>query len=117
MSNLSILQHALGVDQYGRGQQHRNHYCAAPGHHSWSALLDLVRQGHMTRRTGSPISGGADIFQVTSLGKTWMFKKSPAPPKLTAGQRRYQDFLDADCDMRFGDWLKWKSAQRKYSHA
>ena len=25
---LEILQHSLGVDQYGRGPQFRNHYCA-----------------------------------------------------------------------------------------
>jgi len=25
---LEILQHSLGVDQYGRGEMYRNHFCA-----------------------------------------------------------------------------------------
>lgn len=29
--HMHILQHALGLDQYGRGREYRNHFCTGPG--------------------------------------------------------------------------------------
>ena len=29
--HLEILQHALGLDQYGHGKSHRNYFCAGEG--------------------------------------------------------------------------------------
>ena len=31
------------------------------------------------------------------------------PRKITASQLRYQEYLDADSDMKFGEWLKWRA--------
>ena len=32
---LAILQHALGLDQYGHGTFYRNHYCAGGALEAW----------------------------------------------------------------------------------
>jgi hypothetical protein len=60
----------------------------------------------MTRRAGSAISGGDDIFHATDAGRTYVAEHSTKPPKVTASQRRYADYLDADSSMSFGEWLK-----------
>lgn len=105
-SQLHILQHSLGVDRHGRGEHYRNHFVASPGHHDWSDLLALVAARMMTRRAGSQLTGGGDVFHVTEAGKAAVGKFSPPPPKITRSQRRYEAFLDADCGLTFGDWLK-----------
>lgn len=109
---LHILQHSLGLDQYGGGEPYRNHFVTGPGSKDHPACMDLVGLGFMTRRDGNPLSGGDDIFRVTDAGKVAVTKHSPTPPKLTAGQRRYQAYLDADSSYTFGEWLKWKSRKR-----
>lgn len=113
MADLSILQHALGVDQYGRGAQYRRHLVTGPGSVDFDTCVDLVGRGLMERREGSALTGGDDCFLVTSAGRTWMAENSPAPPKLTRSQQRYQDYLDADSGLRFGEWLRCHEARRK----
>jgi len=103
---LEILQHSLGVDQYGRGRQYRNYYVASAGHHSWTELLALVAAGLMGLRPGNAISGGGDVFFVTPAGRDYVAAHSPKPPKLTASQRRYRAFLAEDSGLLFGEWLK-----------
>ena len=44
-SRLSILQHALGVDQYGQGEQYRSHYVTGPGSDAWQDLNEMVTDG------------------------------------------------------------------------
>jgi hypothetical protein len=108
-ASLQILQHALGVDQYGHGQQYRNHFCTSPGGKDYPGCMELVDQGLMTRHAGSAISGGAGIFILTRAGKAFVAENCPSPPKLTRSQRRYRYWVSvADCfpDWRFGDWLK-----------
>lgn len=106
MSDLHILQHALGVDQFGQGPQYRRHFVTGPGSLDHPTCMDLVGRGLMERREGSEMTGGDDLFLVTPVGRAWMAENSPTPPKLTAGQRRYQAFLGADCDLTFGEWLR-----------
>jgi hypothetical protein len=43
---------------------------------------------------------------VTKEGIAAMKELSPKPPVLSRSQRRYRDYLDADCDMTFLEWLK-----------
>lgn len=105
-AQLGVLQHSLGVDKHGRGSQYRNHFVASEGHHDWADLLALVAAGLMTRRAGNELTGGADVFHVTESGKAAVAEHSPPPPKLTRGQRRYKAFLDADCGLTFGEWLR-----------
>lgn len=107
---LGILQHALGVDRYGRGEQYRSHFVTGAGNDDHAACMQLVAAGLMTRRAGDTLPfGGDDLFHVTDTGRAFVAEHSPAPPKLTAGQRRYRDYLDADSDLSFGEWLRARS--------
>ena len=102
---LEILQHALGVDQYGRGEMYRNHFCA--GGSDEVVCRELVALGYMTsfEREWLPYYNCV----VTDAGKAAMLAESPKPQKLTPSQRRYQRFLDADTGLKFREWL---SAER-----
>lgn len=112
---LHILQHAIGRDEHGRPRyphnpEFRNHFVTGEGSRDHAACLELVAEGLMRRRSGSAISGGDDIFHVTDAGRAYVRENSPPPPKLTRSQRRYQDFLDADSGMRFGEWIRCREA-------
>ncbi len=101
-TQLEILQHALGVDNYGRGPQYRNYFCA--GEDDAVTCRELVSMGYMTmfEREYLPYYN----CTVTTEGKAAMFAQSPKPPKLTRSQQRYRDFLNADTGVSFGEWLK-----------
>ena len=105
---LSILQHALGVDKYGNGPQYRDHFVTGPGSDDFDNCLRLVAAGLMSRTTGNAVTGGDDLFRVTSEGVDHVALHSPAPPpepKLTRSQTRYREWLNADCGYSFGEWL------------
>lgn len=100
---LHILQHSLGVDEYGRGGQYRNHYVSDPR----PELEELVAFGLMVDRDASALCGeGMHSYHVTPEGKLRMRELSPVPPRLTRSQRRYREFLAADLGMKFGEYLK-----------
>ncbi len=104
---LAILQHALGRDEYGRGADYRNHYCA--GGADVAICREAVSQGLMREHAGREISGGDPIFTVTDAGKAYIAEHSPAPPKVSRGKARYLKWLQvSDCcpDLKFGEWLK-----------
>lgn len=106
---LHILQHALGVDQFGQGEQYRNHFVTGEGSVDHPACMKACALGLMTRRDGSPLTGGDDLFLVTEAGRQWMAQNSPPPPKLTRSQRRYRNWLDsgaADCGLSFGEFIR-----------
>lgn len=106
---LHILQHSLGVDQYGRGRQYRSHFVAGPGHCDYDKCVSLCEGGFMERHDNPHVVGGV-VFVVTDAGRKAVAQYSPAPPKLTRSQRRYQAWLDADSGYKFGDWIKMKTA-------
>lgn len=105
---LHILQHSLGTDEYGRRQHDRNYFVTGVGNDDYQHCMALVEAGLMRRRHGNEITGGDDVFHVTDAGRLYVTQHSPNPPKLTRSQRRYEDFLDADCGLPFGEWLKTK---------
>lgn len=112
-NRLHILQHAIGRDEYGRPRsqtnpEFRNHFVTGEGSRDYPHCMALVAAGLMTRRSGSAISGGDDIFYVTDAGRAYVAANSPKPPKLTRSQQRYQNFLDADCGLTFREWLQSK---------
>ncbi|CAD0338868.1 hypothetical protein CFBP498_26240 [Xanthomonas hortorum pv. vitians] len=100
---LHVLRHSLGTGEHGRKPSYRNHFVTGEGSKDHPTCMQLVELGLMQRCTGSAISGGADIFTVTAEGRVAARAARAAP--LTAGQRRYRAFLDADSGMTFGKWL------------
>jgi len=105
-SKLQILQHSLGVNQYGQGNQYRNHFVTSKGSTDYPNCEALVAAGLMTRFPPRALTGCSDCFIVTAAGRAYVAEHSPKPPKLTQGQQRYRAWLSADCDMKFGEWLK-----------
>lgn len=106
---LSILQHSLGVDQYGHGVQYRNCFVTGPGTDDYPICKQLVADGLMGEQRGSDLTGGDPWFYVTRKGKHFISEHSPKPPKLTRGQKRYRAFLEFGFGMTFGEWLKSRS--------
>jgi hypothetical protein len=105
-AKLHILQHSLGLNEYGRGSMYRNHFVTGEGSVDYPHCLALVAEGLLTRSAGSPLTGGDDLFRVTDAGKAYVLERSPAPPKLSAAQKRYREWLDGAADfMPFGEWL------------
>lgn len=104
---LHILQHSLGLDDYGRGSFYRNHYVAGPGHHSFDDCRALVASGLMTERLPTALTGGDSSFHVTEAGKVAVATQSPPPPKLSRSQQRYQRYLAARdaLGITFRQWL------------
>jgi hypothetical protein len=109
-AKLHILQHSLGVDQYGLGPRYSNHFVTGPGSIDYDNCLALVDDGLMKRQSGSMLTGGGDVFFVTDAGKKFVAEHSPPPPKLTRGQRRYREWLEGPADfMTFGAWLRGRA--------
>jgi hypothetical protein len=106
-SQLEILQHSLGVDKYGQGEMYRNHFCA--GGSDESVCRELVTLGYMKQHKTTEAYPYFNC-SVTDEGKAAMIRESPKPPKLSRSQKRYREFLRADCDMKFGEWLKCQAA-------
>lgn len=103
-TKLKILQHAIGVDQWGQGEHRRNSYMA-----SGRDILDcteLTTAGLMQRHDSPLTPSDCAFFTVTLAGREAICKHSPTAPKRSPSQRRYQAWLDLDCDQNFGDWLK-----------
>lgn len=86
---LHTLQHALGLDQYGRGAIYRNHYVGGA-----EDCRPLVALGYMEELRASDLTGGDPLFRVTEEGKKAVRSESPKEPKLTGAQLRYLQFLD-----------------------
>lgn len=106
-AKLRVLQHSLGLDQFGRGRAYRNHFVTSPGTTDWPHCESLVNEGLMSRAPPSALTGGGHCFAVTAQGRAYVAEHSPKPPALTASQRRYRDFLRrVDSGLSFGDWLK-----------
>jgi hypothetical protein len=111
---LQIIQHALGVNEYGKGAMYRNHFCA--GGKDEELCRQLVAMGYMRTWQGADEGGRVPHYpyyncSVTETGKAAMLAESPKPPKLTRSQKRYRKFLDSgagDCGYTFGEWLKRK---------
>lgn len=103
---LEILQHALGVDKYGippRYSEGRNHFCAGVGDEP--TCRELVALGYMVEMEPRKWLPYFNV-RVTDAGKVAMREASPKPPKLSRSQQRYREFLNADSDMSFFEWMK-----------
>lgn len=108
---LDILQHALGRDEYGRpkrgdGTDYRNHFTTGEGGGDLALCRSAVAGGLMAEHAPREISGGEYIFTVTDRGRAWVTTNSPAAPRLTRAQTRYQAWLAEDSGDTFGEWLR-----------
>lgn len=100
---LEILQHSLGLDEYGRGRAYRNHYVCDPG----DANVDAnVADGLMVDRGPNQMCGGMHLYMVTPAGEKVIREQSPKPPKFSREKERYMTWLRSGCDMSFGEWIK-----------
>jgi len=103
MSKLQIIQHTLGLDQYGRGEMYRNRFISGPGHHDQPEIDQLVAEGLMedcsSRVHPSLLGEESYLFCVTEAGKAWVLANSQKPPRRTKEQERYRRFLE------YGDWF------------
>ena len=112
-THLHILQHSLGLDEHGQGKAYRNHYVTGPGCDSFDDCAALAAQGLMKDHgPQGEMTGGMHCFTVTEAGRAAVKEHSPAPPKLTRSQRMYREYLAADCGYPFGEYLKWRHANR-----
>lgn len=110
---LHILQHSLGLDEFGRGTMYRSHFVTGEDSIDHAICMQLMALGYMSRRAKVELCGGSDVFNVTEAGKEAALANSPAPPKLTAGQQRYRSYLAADSSLTFIEWLRRKTRQRQ----
>lgn len=108
---LHILQHALGVDEYGKGAMYRNHFCA--GGKDEEVCRELVAMGYMKEHRTTEVFPYYNC-SVTEAGKAAMLRESSKPPKLTRNQIRYRRFLDwADASGgSFREFLAYEKAGR-----
>ena len=94
---LHIIQHSLGLDQFGQGTFYRNHFVSDLGCDNYQILLSLVDDGLMTENkhlSGSDLTGGGSCFYVTEKGRLWVIENSPNPPKISKAKERYRRFLE-----------------------
>ena len=103
---LQILQHSLGLNEYGQGSQYRNHFVA--GGDDVRKCRELVEMGCMKERSDNGLTGGAPWFSVTTKGIDVVALESPAPPKVSKSKQRYRRFLEyGDGFDSFLDFCKW----------
>jgi hypothetical protein len=112
-AELAIMRHTLGLSEFHPEREpYRNFFDAGdppsdghPGHSDLPTLLTLESRGLMARsRPPGFMPRETMVFHVTEAGKAC--KLAFPIPKLTRGQRRYRNFLRADCGLSFGEWLK-----------
>lgn len=110
---LQILQHALGVGDYGDKESHRNHFVSGEGGSDHKACLSLVDLGLMRVHVMSKgLTGGDDCFTVTPKGIDYVALNSPMrppEPKMTRGQKRYREYQLSECCESFAEWMGFKN--------
>lgn len=107
--HLHVLQHALGVDEFGQGPAYRNFFCAGGGDET--LCRELIALGFMKQHATTEWLPYFNC-SVTDAGKAAVVDESPKPPKLSRSKQRYLTFLREDCGHSFGEWLRWQKARR-----
>jgi len=111
---LHILQHSIGVDQYGQGNQYRNHFATGPGGKDFCHCLKLEEMGMMKYMGTKSIWGDMHCFVVTPQGVDAVAMESPSPPKVSRSKKRYQHYLEiSDCFDNFKHFLGYEEEMRK----
>jgi len=111
---LHILQHSLGVDQYGQGNQYRNHFATGPGGKDFDRCLELAAMGMMQDLGSREAWGKMHCFIVTPHGVDAVALESPRPPRLSRSKERYRRYMEiSDCFESFKHFLGYEEAMRK----
>lgn len=98
---LRLLHHTLGLCPDQR-RPYRNHFVAGTGHDDMPDLEALEAAGLMHRRpTPKFCEPGDVVFHATDKGISTALALLASPRK----RSRYDDFLDADSGMSFGEFL------------
>lgn len=108
IGQLRILQHSLGVGDFGDKPSHRNHFVTGEGSKDFACCQTLVAAGLMTRREPTALTGGDYCYLVTKAGVSFVAEHSPQrppEPKLTRSQKNYRRWLEADCGLSFAEWM------------
>ena len=63
----ALARHALGL-QGSHAKSYRNHFVTGPGCIDHAEWISMVEAGEARHKAGSPISGGNDIFWLTTKG-------------------------------------------------
>lgn len=79
-AQLHILQHSLGLDQYGRGTFCRNYFATGSDCDDYPECLALCGQG-LLRDSGQHRDSTMHTFYVTEQGLEYVVAHSPAKPK------------------------------------
>ena len=104
---LKILQHTLGLDQYGqppKGRRpgsdddfpncYRNNYVIGADSPDFYLLRELVEAGLMMDAGSKKLLGGMHVFHATQKGYEAVKEHSPCPPKESRAKRRWRHFID-----------------------
>lgn len=114
-SELHILQHSLGVGDYGDKPSYRNHFVTGKGSSDHLICQALVEKGLMKiQPMDKMLTGGDDCFVVTQKGIDYVALNSPMrppEPKMTRSQKNYRAYLDADCGFSFSEWMRFSKAR------
>jgi hypothetical protein len=113
---LNVLRHAIGVDDNGNDRylhartmdERRNRFVTDPAGEDGQNCQRNVEQGWMADHGAQKMMGGMHYYTVTDEGMKVVLLHKPWKPKTSKSKQRYQDFLNADCGLRFGEWLKRK---------
>lgn len=108
-SELHILQHSLGVGDYGDKPSHRNHFVTGAGCADHLICQALVDKGLMSiRPMNKALTGGDDCFVVTPKGVDYVALNSPSRPKLSKSKERYMRYREYnECFDSFIDFCRW----------
>lgn len=110
---LHILQHSLGLDSFGQGRSHRNHFVTDPEGSDGQKIQKLIELGFMLDLGAQALASGMHCYKVTPAGVDAVALQSPLPPKLAAGQQRYRRYLRSDGFESFRDFLAWESRENR----
>jgi len=111
---LGLLWHTLGIRPEDRNSRTvtRNYFLTSPGYDDANNLDVLVSAGLMT--CGKPpafCDQSEVVYRATRNGERCALDKLPPLPKLT----RYEQYLDADIDCTFAEWLGIEKPKLEFS--
>ncbi len=123
-THLHILQHALGVDQYGCNPHrpnsddefgcYRNRFITSPTCPDGLLCQELATLGHMHDHGPQRLAGGMHYYTVTQAGYDAMRAASPAPPKVSRSKARYARYRSmSDLFDSFKDFLGYEADERQ----